>query len=116
MLATQIEVKIRIRSKVKNKQEVDNTMQWSEVRTTYPAQWLVIEALEAHTENELRVLDQISVVETCSDGSTAMQRYRQLHREYPLREFYFVHTDRETLDIRQRQWIGIRRNHAVNPA
>ncbi|MCI0394058.1 MAG: hypothetical protein L0332_22840 [Chloroflexi bacterium] len=91
-------------------------MRWSEVRTTYPDQWLVIEALEAHTEDDRRVLERISVVETCTDGPAAMQRYRQLHQEYPSREFYFVHTGRETLDIRERQWLGIRRNYAANSA
>ena len=31
-------------------------MRWSDVRTTYPNQWLVIEALEAHTEGNQRIL------------------------------------------------------------
>ena len=89
-------------------------MRWSEIRTIYPEQWLVIEALEAHTENDQRRLERISVVETCRDGSAAMSRYRQLHQAFPLREFYFVHTGREILDIRERQWLGIRRQRATN--
>jgi hypothetical protein len=91
-------------------------MRWIEVRIAHPDRWLVIEALEAHSEQEQRVLDRISVVETCGDGSAAMQRYRQLHQEYPSREFYFVHTSRETLDIHERQWLGIRRGHAATSA
>ncbi|MCP5088574.1 MAG: hypothetical protein GY952_17430 [Rhodobacteraceae bacterium] len=89
-------------------------MRWSEIKTVYPDQWLVIEALEARTENDQRLLDRIAVVELCPDGATAMQRYRQLHQQYPLREFYFVHTSRETLDIRERQWIGVRTKSAAN--
>jgi len=89
-------------------------MQWSDIRKAYPNQWLVIEALQAHTTpDNRRVLDKISVIELCADGSAAMQGYRQLHRQYPTREFYFVHTSRENLDIRQRQWIGIRSEHAA---
>jgi hypothetical protein len=91
-------------------------MRWSEVRTTYPDQWLVIEALEAYSANNERVLERISVVETCADGSAAMQRYRQLHQDYPSREFYFVHTSRKSLDIQERHWLGIRRGHAANSA
>jgi hypothetical protein len=83
-------------------------MQWSEVRKTYPEQWLVIEALEAHTEDDQRLLERIAVVELCPDGPGAMQSYRQLHRQYPTREFYFVHTGREILDIKERQWLGVR--------
>lgn len=89
-------------------------MQWSDIRKAYPNQWLIIEALQAHTTpDNRRILDKISVIELCTDGSTAMKGYRQLHRQYPTREIYFVHTSRENLDIRQRQWIGIRSEHAA---
>jgi hypothetical protein len=89
-------------------------MRWANVRQAYPEQWLIIEALEAHTEENQRLLDRIGVVETCSDGSTAFDRYRELHRQYPERELYFVHTGRETLEIIERQWLGIRRHHATH--
>ena len=91
-------------------------MRWAEIRQQYPDQWLVIDALEAHTEGEHRKLDQMTVVEVCPDGAAAYRRYRELHREHPQREFYFVHTAREELDIRERQWLGLRRNYAVNSA
>jgi hypothetical protein len=89
-------------------------MRWTQVRETYPEQWLVIEALEAHTADSQRWLDQIAVVESCPNGAVAMQNYRRLHQQYPWREFYFVHTGREALDIRERQWVGIRMSHAIN--
>ncbi|RPJ37397.1 MAG: hypothetical protein EHM35_06510 [Planctomycetaceae bacterium] len=90
-------------------------MTWQEVRKAYPSQWLVIEAIDAHTEENQRVLDRIAVVETCPDGTSALHSYERLHREHPLREFYFVHTGREDLDIRERRWIGIRRANAASP-
>jgi hypothetical protein len=37
-------------------------MQWSEVHRVYPEQWLVIEALEAHTEQNQRRPDRLAVV------------------------------------------------------
>jgi hypothetical protein len=78
-------------------------MIWSEVRQAYQNQWLIIEALEAHTTPDTqRHLDHIAVVEICSSGGDAMQKYRRLHQQYPTREFYFVNTGRETLDIRER--------------
>lgn len=89
-------------------------MRWTEVRQAYPDHWLVIEALEAHTEGNRRMLDRIAVVETSPDGASAMQSYRRLHRQYPLREFYFVHTAREELEIVERRWAGIRRNDAAH--
>jgi hypothetical protein len=88
-------------------------MRWPDVQATYPDQWLVIEALEAHTEGNRRILDHIAVVEVCPDSVTAMQTYRRLHQQHPLREFYFVHTSRASLDIEERRWVGIRRSNAA---
>jgi len=89
-------------------------MKWPEIRNTYPDQWLVVEALEAHTKpDNRRHIERFAVVEPSADGSSARQAYRRLHQEYPEREFYFVHTSREELDIRERNWLGIRRADAV---
>lgn len=89
-------------------------MRWIDIRKAHPNQWLVIEALQAHSDAEhRRLLDEIAVVEICEDGNAAMQEYRNLHQQHPEREYYFVHTSREQLDIRERQWLGIRRGHAI---
>ena len=81
-------------------------MRWTEVRQQHPDQWLVVEALEAHTEGNRRTLDEMTVVQVCPDGTAAYQRYRELHQQHPQREFYFVHTGREELDIRERHWLA----------
>jgi hypothetical protein len=83
-------------------------MTWNEIRRYFPDQWLVIEAIDAHSENGKRILDRISVVDTFTDSFLAMKSYGELHRRYPEREFLFVHTDKEMLDIAERKWIGIR--------
>ena len=89
-------------------------MQWTEIRQAYPDQWLIIEALQAHTTaDSRRRLDKIAIIERCQDGAAAMQSYRRMHQQYPAREFYFVHTSREELDIRERHWSGIRRGNAA---
>jgi len=91
-------------------------MIWSEVRQAYNNQWLIIEALEAHTTTDTqRHLDRVAVIDTCSSGGDAMEKYRRLHQQHPMREFYFVNTGRETLDIRERRWLGIRLgDNAIN--
>ena len=91
-------------------------MQWSEIRANYPNRWLIIDALEANTSDQQRNLTGIAVVETCLDDANAMSRYRQLHREYPTRELYFVHTSREQLSVQERRWLGIRMQHEIMEA
>ena len=83
-------------------------MKWQEIRTHYPQQWLLVEAIKARSKDNRRILEELAVVDTFSDSSTALESYQQLHREAPERELYVVHTSRETLDIRERKWLGIR--------
>ncbi len=84
-------------------------MKWDEIKEMFPNQWLVIEALDAHTTaDSVRRVEEVSIVGEFSDGETAMAEYRRFHKKNPLREFYFVHTSRDDLDIPERKWIGIR--------
>lgn len=83
-------------------------MQWQEIRKYYPQKWLLLEALEAHSEHEKRILDQLAVLGTYSDSTTALKAYAQVHRETPSKEFYVFHTSRENLDVGERHWFGIR--------
>jgi hypothetical protein len=91
-------------------------MRWSEVRAAHPDQWLVIEALDAHSQDGHRVFDRIAVVEVCPDGRSTMKRYGQLRHQHPQRELCFVHTAMVELDIEERRWIGVRGLHAADAA
>ena len=84
-------------------------MTWQQVRSNFPQQWLLIEAIKAHTETNQRLLDQISVIEPFEDSAIAWSRYAELHRESPEKEFYVIHTSREEPSITERRWIGLRR-------
>ncbi len=84
-------------------------MKWNEIQNTYPDQWLVIEAIDAYsTSNNIRHIDDISVVEKCPDGGSAMKIYRRFHKRFPEKEYYYIHTSREKLDFPERYWLGIR--------
>jgi hypothetical protein len=83
-------------------------MRWEEIRRRYPDRWLLVEAIKAHSEAGKRIVEQLSVVSEFPDSVTAMKDYAQLHREAPERELYVLHTSRETLDITERTWLGIR--------
>jgi len=83
-------------------------MQWQDIRRHYPDQWLLIEAIKAHSEDDRRILDDLAVVDTFEDSDAAMKRYKSLHHEEPQRELYVFDTDRQELDILERRWLGIR--------
>jgi hypothetical protein len=57
-------------------------MRWTEVRAAHPDQWLVIEALDPHSENDHRVFDRIAVIETCpaAETRTMMSGFRAIGR------------------------------------
>ncbi|EDN68411.1 conserved hypothetical protein [Beggiatoa sp. PS] len=84
-------------------------MTWEEIRRHFPHQWLLLEAMEAYSEQGKRIVKQLSVLNTFSDSVAAMKAYAKLHHEMPTREFLVFHTDREQLDIQERSWLGIRR-------
>lgn len=84
-------------------------MQWKEVRHTYPDKWVVLEAIEAHSDNNIRVIEDMSVLDCFDDSMEALRRHAELHKLKPDREFYFFHTSRENLDIHEKKWTGLRR-------
>jgi hypothetical protein len=83
-------------------------MKWQEIRKRYPQQWVLVEAIKAHSKKNKRILEQIAVINTFPDSARAMQGYAELHRQAPARELYVFHTSRAKLDIIERTWLGIR--------
>ncbi|MFL6195463.1 MAG: hypothetical protein ACJ75H_14905 [Thermoanaerobaculia bacterium] len=83
-------------------------MDWREVRERYPRQWLLVEAIDARSEGEKRVLEDLAVVQSFPDAKAAMDGYKELHRRDPQRELYVLHTDRDRLDISEVRWLGLR--------
>jgi hypothetical protein len=83
-------------------------MTWEQIRAKLPHQWLLIEAIEARTEGNRRVLEDIAVLRPFPSSESAMKGYGQLHHRVPQRELYVAHTDRVELEIEERRRLGIR--------
>lgn len=84
-------------------------MRWDEIRQRYPHQWLLVEATQAHTVGDQRIVEELEVLETYPDVMPGMRAYKELQRQNPFRELYVLHTDRETIEITETRWVGIRR-------
>lgn len=81
---------------------------WEEIRRQFPRQWLLVEALAAHSSDGKRILNAIAVLDALHEAGAAMKSYQEVHRRSPQRELYVVHTDRKALDITEVNWLGIR--------
>ncbi|MGE6260088.1 hypothetical protein ACQKCU_19780 [Heyndrickxia sporothermodurans] len=80
-----------------------------EIREAFPDTWLLIESIQAHTdENNMRILDEIVPLKKFPNSSEAMKSYKLLHRDNPNRELYVLHTSRKELNIIEKKWVGVR--------
>lgn len=83
-------------------------MRWQQIREIHTNQWLLVEAIQAHTQADRRVVEDWAVIDIFADARAALGSYVAYHERLPQRELYVVHTDRESLEIIQRRWVGIR--------
>ena len=83
-------------------------MKWEDVREGYTEKWLIIEAISARTENKKRLIEELTVINSFKDNDEALREYIKLHKTYPERELYVVHTSRTELNIEELTWTGVR--------
>ncbi len=84
-------------------------MRWEDLKNSNPQQWVIIEAVEAHTEGMSRIIENIQIVEFFgNDNNGALRRYVELHKAHPEKEYYVVHTSRPELNVKERSWTGVR--------
>ncbi len=77
-------------------------MDWQTIRQFYPHLWLVVEAIDAYTDEQRgkRMIDHLEVIEVFADDyKPAWECFKRLHHADKWREYYFLHTDREELNI-----------------
>ncbi len=84
-------------------------MRWEDAKKTSPPQWVIIEAVQAYTKEAKRIIEDIQLVELFGeDNNGALRRYVQLHKTHPEKEYYVVHTSRPELNVKERNWTGVR--------
>jgi hypothetical protein len=82
-------------------------MRWEEVQERFPNEWVVLEATKAHSSEGQRYIEEVVVIDQFDNSIAAMNKYNDLHREEPHREYCFFHTSRPSLVARER-YAGIR--------
>ena len=56
-------------------------MQWHDIEEHYPDRWLIVEALEARSADDKRVLGDLEVLDSYTDSESAVQRCGELNRQ-----------------------------------
>ena len=85
-------------------------MKWEDVCQAFPEQWVLIEAVQAYTnEKSERILEEVTPLNKFLNSPDAMKAYQELHRENPIRELYVLHTNRKNPNIIEKKWVGVRR-------
>jgi hypothetical protein len=78
----------------------EDSMTWQELRIQYPQCWVLVEALDAFTQDGQRVIPSLKFLgDYGADWNQAWEAYKRLHHADKFREYYVLHTERETLDI-----------------
>lgn len=85
-------------------------MKWKDAREKYPNRWLLIKALEAKSENGFRIVEDLDIINCFENGSEALKAYSKIHKQDKFLEMYVYHTSKDTLDIGERLWMGVRKN------
>lgn len=85
-------------------------MKWNEARKAYPNKWILFEAIESHSENSKRIVEELSVINIYDEGKEALKEYAEKHKKDKSREMYVYNTKNEELLIEERNWIGVRKN------
>ena len=78
-------------------------MKWEEVRQAYPNQWLKLNILESHIEDDKKIIDDMEVVNTIVSNSEAgreLGKCRQREAVY--------HTSNEKIYYRIKNIFGFR--------
>lgn len=85
-------------------------MKWEEARKMYANKWILFEAIEAHSQDGKRVVDELSVINFYEEGKDALKEYAEKHKKDKNREMYVYNTKNKDLKIEERVWIGARKN------
>ncbi|OUS75269.1 hypothetical protein B1748_17395 [Paenibacillus sp. MY03] len=83
-------------------------MKWVNVRNQFPNCWVLVEAISAHSANNKRSIDELSVISDYHNPKEAWSTYKSLHFSNPSRELYVFYTGNENIEVIEQPFTGIR--------
>jgi hypothetical protein len=83
-------------------------MKWYVVREQFPDKLVLVESLTATSKNNIRTIEEMSILSDFTDSMTAWQEYKKLHKNNPDKELYIFHTSKEKAEVVEKFFAGIR--------
>lgn len=85
-------------------------MNWDDAKNKYPNKWVLIKVIDAKSENGLRIVEKLEVLNAFENSQEALKEYSIKHKLNKYDEMYVYHTSKDTLKISERVWMGVRKN------
>ncbi|GEN36835.1 hypothetical protein [Aneurinibacillus danicus] len=83
-------------------------MKWEEVRKGYHDQWVIFTIIEAYSKDGKRYVEEMTVVDTCIDGNSALKESNRRNQESQHQIYGFFHTSLENVVYTERKRVSPR--------
>ncbi|QUL53970.1 hypothetical protein KDC22_27100 [Paenibacillus tritici] len=83
-------------------------MKWGEITKLYPSRFVLVEAIKASSNNRVRYLEDMAVIQDYNNSQEAWSGYKKLHKLHPNRELYVFHTSRTDVEVVEELFSGVR--------
>ena len=83
-------------------------MKWEQIMRQHPSCFVLVEALKASSNNHLRHLEDLTVIQEHNTPQEAWSGYKHFHKLYPSRELYVFHTSRTDVEVVEEIFSGVR--------
>ncbi|GGF59719.1 hypothetical protein GCM10010912_01180 [Paenibacillus albidus] len=83
-------------------------MKWDEIAELHPGRFVLVEAIKASSNNRLRQLEDLAVIQEYDNPQIAWNGYKHFHKLHPTRELYVFHTSRSDVEVVEEFFSGVR--------
>ncbi|MEC0213302.1 aspartyl protease family protein [Paenibacillus ehimensis] len=88
-------------------------MKWEEITELNPGRFILVEAIKASSNNRVRQLEDMAVIQDYDNPQEAWNGYKYLHKLHPTRELYVFHTSRSDVEVVEEFFSGVRRRMKI---
>lgn len=83
-------------------------MKWKDITELHRDRFVLVEAIKARSNNHVRHLEDMAVIQDYDNAQEAWNGYKELHKFHPTRELYVFHTSRSDVEIVEELFSGVR--------